>query len=110
VLAAALSQLGKPYQYAAAGPNTYDCSGLTMWAFAHAGISLPHSSQAQFDIGQPVGLGDLQPGDLVFYNEDGTIGHVGIYVGSGNMIDANHTGGWVGVRPLYAGFAGGRRL
>lgn len=110
VLNAAYSQLGKPYRYAGAGPDSYDCSGLTMWAFAKAGISLPHSSQAQFGIGRRVARSDLQPGDLVFYNEGGTIGHVGIYVGGGNMIDANHTGGWVGVRPLYDGYAGATRL
>ena len=106
----ALSQRGKPYVYAGAGPNAYDCSGLTMWAFAHVGISLPHSSQAQYNIGQRISRADLQPGDLVFFREGGTIGHVGIYYGNGLMVDANHTGGWVDVRPLYDGFVGGTRL
>ncbi|HEX7354531.1 MAG TPA: NlpC/P60 family protein [Mycobacteriales bacterium] len=106
-LQAAYSQLGKPYQYGAAGPNAYDCSGLTMWAFARAGISLPHSAAGQMGRGTPVPRSQLEPGDLVFFNGGG---HVGIYVGNGKMIDANHTGGWVGVRPLYGGYDGARRL
>jgi cell wall-associated NlpC family hydrolase len=110
VVAAAMSQLSKPYRYAGAGPGSYDCSGLTMWAFAKAGVSLPHSSQAQYGIGQRISRGNLQSGDLVFFREGGTIGHVGIYVGGGNMIDANHTGGWVGIRPLYDNFVGGTRI
>lgn len=104
---AAYSQLGKPYAYGAAGPNAYDCSGLTMWAYARAGISLPHSSEAQMGAGRHVSRADLQPGDLVFFDGGG---HVGIYVGNGNMIDANHSGGWVGVRPLYSGYDGAVRL
>lgn len=109
-LAAAYSQMGKPYSYGGAGPSSYDCSGLTMWAFARAGVSLPHSAAGQYGYGTHVSRGALQPGDLVFFNEGGGIGHVGIYVGGGSMIDANHTGGWVGVRPLYGGFVGGTRL
>jgi cell wall-associated NlpC family hydrolase len=106
-LSAAYSQMGKPYQYGAAGPNAYDCSGLTMWAFAHAGISLPHSAAGQMGAGRHVSRSQLQPGDLVFFDNGG---HVGIYVGNGEMIDANHTGGWVGVRPLYSGYDGAVRL
>jgi cell wall-associated NlpC family hydrolase len=110
VLAAAYAQRGKPYVYGGAGPNAFDCSGLVMWAFARAGISLPHSAAAQYGYGRHVSRSELQPGDIVFYNEGGVIGHDGIYVGGGMMIDANHTGGWVDVRPLYSGFAGGTRL
>lgn len=106
----AYRQLGKPYYYGAAGPDSYDCSGLTMWAFAHAGISLPHSAAAQYDYGTHVSPSDLRPGDLVFFDEGGFIGHVGIYVGNGNMIDAPHSGSYVGVRPLYSGLIGGTRL
>lgn len=106
-LSAAYSQLGKPYQYGAAGPNAYDCSGLTMWAYAHAGISLPHSAAGQMGSGQHVSRSQLEPGDLVFFDNGG---HVGIYVGNGKMIDANHTGGWVGIRPLYSGYDGAVRL
>jgi cell wall-associated NlpC family hydrolase len=112
VLSAAYSQQGKPYSYGGAGPNAYDCSGLVMWAFAHAGISLPHSAAGQYGYGTHVSESQLQPGDIVFFNEGGGIGHDGIYVGGGNMIDANHTGGWVGVRAMgyYSGFVGGTRL
>ncbi len=104
------TRLGDEYVYGAAGPDTFDCSGLVMWAFAQVGVSLPHSAAEQMGYGTPVAESDLQPGDLVFYNEDGTIGHVGIYVGNGQMLDANHTGGWVGIRDLYSGYAGARRL
>lgn len=110
VLQAAYAQRGKPYVYGAAGPGAFDCSGLVMWAFAHAGVSLPHSAAAQYGYGTHVSRAQLQPGDIVFYDEGGTIGHDGIYVGGGMMIDANHTGGWVDVRPLYNGFVGGTRL
>jgi cell wall-associated NlpC family hydrolase len=109
-LEAAYSQMGKPYAYGAAGPSSYDCSGLVMWAYAHAGISLPHSAAGQYGYGTHVSESQLEPGDLVFYDEGSGIGHVGIYVGGGEMIDANHTGGWVGVRPLYSGLVGGTRL
>jgi cell wall-associated NlpC family hydrolase len=86
----AYNQLGKPYQWGAAGPSTFDCSGLTMWAWGHAGVSLSHSSRAQFGEGQHVSRGDLQPGDLTFYGSP--IHHVGIYIGGGQMISAPHTG------------------
>jgi cell wall-associated NlpC family hydrolase len=109
-LQAAYSQMGKPYQYGAAGPDSYDCSGLMMWSYAHAGISLPHSAAEQYGYGTHVSESQFEPGDLVFYDEGGSIGHVGMYVGNGEMIDANHTGGWVGVRPLYSGLVGGTRL
>jgi cell wall-associated NlpC family hydrolase len=109
-LQAAETQRGKPYVYGAAGPSSYDCSGLVMWAFAQAGISLPHSAAAQYGYGTHVSVSQLQPGDIVFYNEGGTIGHDGIYVGGGRMIDANHTGGWVDIRGLYSGLIGGTRL
>lgn len=110
VLAAAYAERGKPYVYGGAGPNSFDCSGLVMWAFAHAGVSLPHSAAAQYGYGTHVSRADLQPGDIVFYDEGGSIEHDGIYVGGGMMIDANHTGGWIDVRPLYNGFVGGTRL
>lgn len=107
---AALSQQGKPYVYGAAGPDAYDCSGLVMWAYARAGVSLPHNAAAQYGYGTHVSADQLQPGDIVFFEENGGIGHDGIYVGNGQMVDANHTGGWVGVRNLYPGLIGGTRL
>lgn len=86
----AYRKLGSPYQWAAAGPDRFDCSGLTMWVWGKAGVSLPHSSKAQYAGGRKVSRGDLQPGDLVFYGDP--IHHVGIYVGGGRMISAPHSG------------------
>jgi peptidoglycan DL-endopeptidase CwlO len=86
----AQAQLGKPYEYGAAGPNTFDCSGLTMEAWGTAGASLPHSAAGQWDDTVRVSYSELQPGDLVFFYEP--VDHVGIYVGNGTMIDAPHTG------------------
>jgi cell wall-associated NlpC family hydrolase len=83
---AALSQVGKAYRFAAAGPDAYDCSGLTMWAWSQAGVSLPHYSKAQYDSVTHVPLSAIQPGDLVFFYGD--IHHVGIYIGGGQMVDA----------------------
>jgi cell wall-associated NlpC family hydrolase len=87
---AAASQEGKPYRWGAAGPNAYDCSGLTMWAWRHGGVSLPHSSRAQYASLPHVPLSQLAPGDLVFYGHP--IHHVGIYKGGGVMIHAPQTG------------------
>ena len=89
-LAAAKAQLGKPYVWAAAGPDSFDCSGLTMYAWGKAGVSLPHSSRLQIGVGTPVAKADLQPGDLVFFGSP--IHHVGIYSGGGEMIHAPQTG------------------
>lgn len=94
-VAAALSKLGSPYVWAAAGPNSFDCSGLTMWAYAQVGISLPHSSSAQRGAGPSVPLSALLPGDLVFMP-----GHVGMYIGNGNVVHAPTTGDVVKVVPL----------
>ncbi|HEX2240023.1 MAG TPA: NlpC/P60 family protein [Actinomycetota bacterium] len=90
---AALSQLGKPYQWGAAGPDSYDCSGLTMWAWAHAGVSLPHNSGAQYAATPRVARSDWQPGDLLFFGSP--IHHVGMYIGDGQMVEAPYTGSQV---------------
>jgi peptidoglycan DL-endopeptidase CwlO len=82
----ALSQRGKPYMWGAAGPNAYDCSGLVVWAFAQEGISLPHYTGFLWNSGMHVSQNDLQPGDLVFFYQD--IGHVGLFIGDGLMVDA----------------------
>jgi cell wall-associated NlpC family hydrolase len=87
---AALSQLGKPYVWAAEGPDSYDCSGLTLWAWAHAGVSLPHNSGMQYAATKRVAESDWQPGDLLFFGSP--IHHVGMYVGDGQMIEAPYTG------------------
>ena len=96
---AALSQVGKPYQWGAAGPDSYDCSGLTMWAWAHAGVSLPHSSAAQYGATSRVSQSDWQPGDLLFYGSP--IHHVGMYIGGGQMVEAPYTGASVRVVSPY---------
>lgn len=92
-LAFAKAQLGKPYVYATAGPNSYDCSGLTSAAWKAAGVSIPRTSQAQFGSGTPVAKSDLKPGDLVFYYSG--ISHVAMYVGNGTIIHAPHPGATV---------------
>jgi peptidoglycan DL-endopeptidase CwlO len=89
-VAAAKSKLGSSYVWAAAGPSAFDCSGLTMWAWAQAGVSLPHSSSMQYSSGTRVSASSLQPGDLVFYGSP--IHHVALYVGGGQVIHAPQTG------------------
>jgi len=100
-IAAAQSVLGVPYVWAGASPSGFDCSGLVMWAWAHGGKSLPHSSEAQYAMSQHIPLSALQPGDLIFFNEGGDIGHVGLYIGGGMMIHAPHTGSVVQVESIY---------
>src|SRR3954452_22177758 len=106
----ALAQQGKPYVWAGAGPNSFDCSGLTQYAYAAAGISLPHSSQMQSTMGTPVARADLQPGDLVFFYSP--VGHVGIYLGDGLMVHAPTTGSVVKIVSLdvMPGYTSARRL
>ena len=82
----ARAQIGKAYEYGGAGPDSFDCSGLTQYAYRSAGIDLPHSSRGQSQMGTPVARPDLRPGDLVFFYEP--VSHVGIYVGDGQMVDA----------------------
>ena len=82
----ALAQVGDAYVYGATGPSAFDCSGLTMMAWAQAGVGLPHSSSAQMGSGTPVSQSQLQPGDLVFYYSP--VSHVGIYIGNGQIVHA----------------------
>lgn len=98
VIQAALSRIGSPYSWGAAGPGSFDCSGLVMWSFQQAGISLPHSSQALAAGGQPVSMDQIQPGDLVTYYSDAS--HVGIYIGDGMMVHASTYGVPVRVAPV----------
>jgi cell wall-associated NlpC family hydrolase len=93
-VAYALAQVGKAYVYGAAGPSAFDCSGLTMRAWAQAGVSLPHSSSAQTGSGRSVSQSQLQPGDLVFYYSP--VSHVGMYIGNGQIVNAENPG--VGVK------------
>ena len=113
-IAAARAQLGKPYQYAGNGPNTFDCSGLTRWAYAAAGISLPRTSREQWGVGSHPALAELRPGDLLFWATNtanpATIHHVALYVGAGWMIQAPHTGDVVKFSRIYLdGYIGATR-
>jgi peptidoglycan DL-endopeptidase CwlO len=104
VLAYAKAQLGKPYVWAAAGPNGFDCSGLVVASYARAGIKLPHQTGGLIGRGRSVSRSQLQPGDLVFPSS----GHVGIYLGDGMMIHAPHPGDHVRIAKVYAFYAGRR--
>jgi cell wall-associated NlpC family hydrolase len=101
VIRYAYAQLGKPYQWGATGPGAFDCSGLTMMAWAQAGVSLPHSSRAQIGIGRQVTRSELQPGDLIFRYSP--ISHVSLYVGNGQQISATHTGSTVKLQSAFQG-------
>ncbi len=111
----AIAQLGKWYVWGATGLKYWDCSGLTLKAFAQAGVSLPHSAAAQFGYGRYVGRNQLQPGDLVFFGYGNYIDHVGIYLRNGLMVNATHSGAQVSVSSFgnYFGsarFIGARRI
>jgi cell wall-associated NlpC family hydrolase len=110
-VAAAMSQIGVPYVWAGASQGAgFDCSGLTMWAWAHAGISLSHSAADQYAESVHVPLSDLQPGDLLFYQEGNTIGHVTMYVGPGQMVQAMETGTNIQVTGIWtSGLVGAGR-
>lgn len=89
----AMDQRGKMYSWGAAGPNVFDCSGLTMYAWGKAGVQLPHSSRAQYGYGKAVAYGQWQPGDLLFYGSSaGSIHHVAMYVGDGLIVHASTDG------------------
>jgi cell wall-associated NlpC family hydrolase len=96
----AMAQVGDAYVYGAAGPDAYDCSGLTMASWAQAGVALPHSSSAQFSSGPQVPASALQPGDLVFYYSP--ISHVGMYIGNGMIVHAANPSTGVQVAGLYS--------
>jgi cell wall-associated NlpC family hydrolase len=96
----AMAQVGKAYVYGAAGPNAYDCSGLTMRAWGAAGVGLPHSSGAQQGSGMRVSESELRPGDLVFYYSP--VSHVGMYIGNGLIVNALNPGAGVRVSGLHS--------
>lgn len=98
----AYAQLGKMYVFGAAGPNNFDCSGLTMMAWKQAGVSLPHNAAQQYQRTAHVTKAQLQPGDLVYYNG---FGHVGLYIGNGQIIHASRSGQPVAVRGLLSPIA-----
>jgi cell wall-associated NlpC family hydrolase len=86
----ALAQVGDAYVWGAGGPDAFDCSGLTQYAYAAAGTSLPHSSRMQATMGTAVSRADLQPGDLIFYYSP--VSHVSMYIGNGQMVHASTSG------------------
>ena len=117
MLNAALSRRGMPYVWGAAGPTSFDCSGLVQWSFAQAGLRMPRVAADQARTGPAVPVSQLQPGDLLFYHTDptdpGYISHVAIYLGNGEMLQAPQTGEDVEVVPAITGgseYAGAVRV
>jgi hypothetical protein len=111
----ALAQLGKPYEWAAEGPNRYDCSGLMWAAYRSVGITIPRVAADQYHGLQPVSLANLLPGDLLFFSTDRTnwraIHHVGMYIGDGKMVHAPTTGDVVRIAPIwYSEYFGAARV
>ncbi|WP_223517202.1 MULTISPECIES: NlpC/P60 family protein [Nocardia] len=97
-LAAATTQIGKPYEWGGTGPSSWDCSGLVQWAYRQVGVSIPRTTWQQAKAGTPVPRASLSPGDIVVLNSDGS--HVGIYAGLGQVLNAYDWGVPVGYTPL----------
>ncbi len=117
IVSLAASKIGCPYVWGASGPKAFDCSGLVYYVFSNSGISIPRTSQDQYNssIGTRVSRANLSPGDAVFFNTYGSISHVGIYIGGGRFIHAPSTGYTVTIANLDDGyyaqrFAGGKRF
>jgi cell wall-associated NlpC family hydrolase len=104
-VAEARKQLGKPYVYGGSGPDNFDCSGLTAWAWKAAGVRLSHSAYTQYFETTRVPVDAVQPGDLLFFGKDGveSIHHNAIYIGGGDMIEASQTGTPIRIRGWRAG-------
>jgi peptidoglycan DL-endopeptidase CwlO len=96
---AALSKLGSPYRWGATGPDAFDCSGLMVWAWGQAGVSLPRTSAGQFNNLPRISRSELQPGDLVFAGSP-TVHHVGMYIGNGQIVHSPHSGTTVSIRSM----------
>jgi cell wall-associated NlpC family hydrolase len=111
VVGIAMQYLGVPYVWGGSTPRGFDCSGFVAYVFAQIGVGLPHSSYAMFGMGTPVSIGDLQPGDLVFFSG---ASHMGIYIGGGQFIHSPHTGDVVKISSLSgyysSNFSGARRV
>lgn len=100
----AKAQLGKPYEWGGSGPDSFDCSGLTMRAWQAGGLSLVHYAEAQYYQGTPITVSDAKPGDLIFFSYNGSpsgIHHVALYLGNGDFIEAPHTGADVRYNSIY---------
>ena len=99
------SQIGKPYEWGAAGPDTYDCSGLTMWAYAQVGVHIDHYTGYQWQEGVRIATSAMRPGDLAFFatntSDPNTIHHVGMYIGNGEMVEAPYTGANVRISSVW---------
>ncbi|MBU5483576.1 C40 family peptidase [Clostridium sp. MSJ-11] len=107
--------LGRPYVWGAAGPSAFDCSGFTQYVYAAFGVGLGHYTGSQYQVGQPVKKSELVPGDLVFFNTDGSISHVGMYIGGGQFIHASSGSKKVTISELSGSYyaeryAGARRI
>lgn len=96
--------LGKPYVYGATGPNAFDCSGLTQYVYNKFGVNISRTTYTQINEGTKVNRSDLKAGDLVFFNTEGSISHVGIYIGNGEFIHAPRSGKPVMVSSLSDGY------
>ncbi|WP_216897865.1 C40 family peptidase [Nocardia alni] len=110
-ISVALSEVGKPYVYGAEGPNSFDCSGLTQYAAAAAGVHIPRTAAEQYQELQKVNPANIQPGDLIFPDAEfnnGDPGHVMMYIGNGECVEAPHTGEDVKVIPLPSGYHASR--
>jgi cell wall-associated NlpC family hydrolase len=101
-VSAAAAQVGKPYVFGAAGPGSFDCSGLTMFVYAQFGVRLPHLADSQKNYGTPVSAADAAPGDLMIFLDGGYGYHVAIYAGGNQMYDAPHAGATVGRHTIWS--------
>ncbi len=112
VVAIALQYLGTPYVWGASGPGAFDCSGFTAYVYAQVGVYLPHNAAAQYAYGVPVSRDQLEPGDLVFFDQ---LGHVGLYIGNNEFVQAPQTGDVVKITSMndpwvMAYYYGARRI
>lgn len=110
ILAAAVSSVGKPYVFGASGPNAFDCSGLTAYAYRKAGVTLPHNADAQKRYGKAVSRSAAKPGDLVVFYSGGYAYHAAIYAGNGYIYEAANPSIPVGRHKIWSGAVGFRRL
>ncbi len=110
VVAEAKRYLGRNYVFGAAGPGTFDCSGLTQYVFRKFGVNLPHSAASQKNYGHAVSASQARAGDIVVFSEGGSWGHVGIYLGGGYMLDAPHSGAQVRIEKVWHDTVVYRRL
>jgi len=102
--AVALEQVGVPYRYGGSSPNGFDCSGLVQYSYTQAGVSVPRTTRQLWSAVDTVGRGELQPGDLLFFNIQGKMSHVGMYLGGQRFVHAPQSGRTVSVASLASPF------